>query len=73
MEPITWLGTTTAAEHLGLTLRTLYRLIASGEIPAYQVGRVIRLKEADLERFVERAQITPGSLAHLYRPLASQG
>lgn len=62
MEPITWLGTRKAAAHLGMELRTLYRLIDSGEIPAYQIGLVIHIQQSDLEPFLERAQVGTPSL-----------
>ena len=61
-----WLGTKEASERLGITLRTLYRILDEGQIPAYKLGRVIRVKEADVEDFVESARIAPGSLKHLY-------
>jgi excisionase family DNA binding protein len=61
-----WLSTKQAAERLGITLRTLYRLIDEGELPAYQIGRVIRLQEQEVEDFIRRSQIKPGSLRHLY-------
>ena len=66
MDEIHWRGTKRAASYLGVTPRTLYRLIDQGDIPAYQMGRVIRLKQEDLDAFVEQARITPGSLRHLY-------
>ena len=70
-----WLSTKEASAYLGVNLRTLYRFIDEGELPAYKFGRVIRLKEGDLERFIEAARIVPGSLEHLYpepvRPNAS--
>ena len=40
-----------ATATLGITLRTLYRLIDTGELPAYKLGRVIRLRTADLEAY----------------------
>ena len=61
-----WFGTREASEYLGVNLRTLYRFIDEGDLPAYKFGRVIRLKEEDLKRFVESSRITPGSLEHLY-------
>jgi excisionase family DNA binding protein len=61
-----WLGTPEAAERLGITQRTLYRLIDEGQISAYKMGRVFRVKEADLEAFLEQSRVTPGSLRHLY-------
>ncbi|HKJ56348.1 MAG TPA: helix-turn-helix domain-containing protein [Nitriliruptoraceae bacterium] len=63
---IEWLSTKEAARHLGLTTRTVYRLIDEGQIKAYKFGRVIRLKSADVERFIDGALIQPGDLEHLY-------
>lgn len=67
-----WLSTTEVRERLGITLRTLYRLIDEGQIPAYKIGRVIRMKEEDIEVFLERSRIAPGTLEHLY-PAARDG
>ena len=65
-DPIRWLGTTEAAERLGVVPRTLYRMINEGAIPAYKMGRVIRVKESDLDTFLESTKVQPGSLSHLY-------
>lgn len=65
-EPIEWLSTKAGAARLGVTLRTLYRFIDEGQLPAYKFGRVIRLQEADVQRFIDAARIEPGSLEHLY-------
>ena len=65
-EDINWLSTREAARQLGITTRTLYRLIVSGQIPAYKFGRVIRLQEAELDAFIQSARIEPGALEHLY-------
>lgn len=61
-----WLSTKEAASALGLTPRTLYRLIDEGQLPAYRFGRVIRLKQTEIDAFVSKSQITPGELEHLY-------
>jgi excisionase family DNA binding protein len=61
-----WISTKDAARYLGVNLRTLYRFIDEGELPAYKFGRVIRLLQSDLDVFIERARIAPGSLEHLY-------
>lgn len=61
-----WLGTPEAAERLGITQRTLYRLIDEGQIPAYKMGRVLRVKASDLDVFLEQSRVAPGSLRHLY-------
>lgn len=65
-EEITWLSTREAARQLGITTRTLYRLIDGGQIPAYKFGRVIRLQEAEVDTFIQSARIEPGALEHLY-------
>jgi excisionase family DNA binding protein len=62
----TWLGTALAARRMGITTRTLYKFIDAGELPAYKFGRVIRLKQADVDAFIEAARVEPGSLEHLY-------
>ena len=33
---------------------------------AYKFGRVIRIQQTDVERFIEASRIAPGSLEHLY-------
>ena len=40
--------------------------IDEGDLVAYKFGRVIRLQQPDLERFIEASRIEPGSLEHLY-------
>jgi excisionase family DNA binding protein len=65
-ESIQWMGTREACERLGVTLRTLYRFIDEGQLPAYKMGRVIRLQAADIDAFIDRMRIAPGSLEHLY-------
>ena len=45
------MGAPEAAEYLGVQLRTLYKFIDESLIPAYKLGRVIRLKR---EGFGER-------------------
>ena len=65
-EPIVWLSTKECCSRLGVTVRTLYRFIDEGQLAAYQMGRVIRVQENDLNAFVDSVRIKPGSLAHLY-------
>jgi excisionase family DNA binding protein len=61
-----WLSTKLAAAYLGIIPRTLYRLIDSGQLPAYRFGRVIRLQRHQIDAFIDTARIQPGSLQHLY-------
>lgn len=65
-EEIVWMSTQEAARRLGITTRTLYRFVDEGSLPAYKMGRVFRLKRADVDSFIERSRIAPGSLEHLY-------
>ncbi len=65
-DDIVWLSTKEAARRLGVTPRTLYRFIDEGGLAAYRLGRVIRLKQGDIDDFIERCRIEPGSLEHLY-------
>ena len=65
---IRWLSTAEAARRLGITARTLYRFIDEGQVPAYKFGRVIRLRRHEVEAFIERQRIQPGTLGHLYPP-----
>lgn len=62
---VDWLSTADAAQSLGITPRTLYRFINQGDLPAYRFGRVIRVKRVDVEAFIERSRIEPGTLDHL--------
>ena len=68
---IRWLSTAAAARRLGITNRTLYRFIDEGQLPAYRFGRVIRLQQAEVDAFIERSRIEPGTLEHLYPDSAS--
>lgn len=65
-DSITWLSTKECCGRLGVTVRTLYRFIDEGQLVAYQMGRVIRVQEPDLQKFIESRRIEPGSLGHLY-------
>lgn len=65
-DDIRWMSTAGAARRLGVTVRTLYRLINEAELPAYKFGRVIRLKQDEVDTFIQASRIAPGSLEHLY-------
>lgn len=65
-EQIVWMSTQEAARRLGITTRTLYRFVDEGQLPAYKMGRVFRLQQADVDAFIERSRVEPGTLEHLY-------
>ena len=67
-EASAWLSSAAAAQALGITTRTLYRFIDDGSLPAYRMGRVLRLKATDVDAFIESCRVEPGSLGHLYPP-----
>lgn len=68
-----WLSTKEASDRLGVQVRTLYRFIDEGLVPGYRFGRVIRLKEAEVDEFIAASRIEPGTLEHLYPELTSTG
>ena len=55
-----------AARCLGLVPRTLYHLIDHGHIHAYRFGRVIRLRQVDVDDYITASRVQPGELRHLY-------
>lgn len=44
---------TTAAEYLSVSLRTIQRLTAAGEIRAVRYGRIVRYRPEDLDSWLE--------------------
>jgi excisionase family DNA binding protein len=54
-----YLTTAEAVAYLRTAPRTLYRFLASGQIPAVRMGRQWRFRKADLDRWVEKR---PGHL-----------
>jgi excisionase family DNA binding protein len=47
------MGIKDASERVGVTLRMLYRFIDTGQIPAIEAGRVMRLRTVDVEAFLD--------------------
>jgi excisionase family DNA binding protein len=63
-----WLSVPVAAARLSVVPKTVYRLINNGDLPAYQVSRMIRIRAEDLDCYIESHRIQPGDLAHLFTP-----
>ena len=61
-DDVVWLSTGEAAQRLGLGVPALRGLISTGQLEAFRFGRVVRIKEGDLEACVERCRIKPGEL-----------
>jgi excisionase family DNA binding protein len=66
VDAVEWLSTKRAAWRMGVTPRTLYRLIDDGLVPAYRMGRVLRLRAHEVDAAIEAARVQPGSLSHLW-------
>lgn len=49
-----WASIDEAAEYFGVTKRTIRRRIAEGDLPAYRVGGLIRIKITDLDALAVR-------------------
>lgn len=64
-----WLGVPALAKQLGVTIPTLYRILDSGELPAYKIGRVIRIQRVDVEAFRERTKGKRGELRRTCQPV----
>ncbi len=60
-----FLTTEEVLEYLQVNLRTVYRLIKAGKIPAVRVGRQWRFRRSDLDAWLERQAARPA------RPVAS--
>lgn len=57
-----WLSQAEAAEHIGVTDRTLRRMIAAGDLPAYRLGkRLTRIDQSDLDACLRRIPTTGGA------------
>ena len=48
------------ADVLGVTRRTVWTLVANGDLPAVRFGRSVRVDPADLRAYIDRCK-TPGS------------
>jgi excisionase family DNA binding protein len=51
------LAVSEVASAMRVSNMTVYRLIKSGELPAVRVGKNYRLRETDLERFLEERSV----------------
>lgn len=64
---ISWRSSKQAAEHLGVSLSTLYKLVNDGEVVAYRPSRSLQFKLEDLDSYLEGTRVQPGDLDHLVR------
>ena len=59
---MTLLTAAEVAEQLRVSTMTIYRLIRRGDLPAVRVGRNYRVRERDLEAYLEGQVVDPASL-----------
>jgi len=57
LSPGQYLSPRQVAERLGVSVKTVSRRIADGELRAARIGRLIRIAAADVQRYVERHEI----------------
>jgi excisionase family DNA binding protein len=48
-----------AAERLQVSDATVYRLVANRRLGSIRVGRLVRISEADIERFLTHNRVAP--------------
>ena len=53
------LTVTEVAERLGVSSKTVTRLITEGKLKAYRFGNHYRIEENDLNEFIEQSKVTP--------------
>jgi excisionase family DNA binding protein len=49
----------TAAQQLGVSVKTIRRLVQEKELPAYRIGRQLRFKPEELDAFLEENRTIP--------------
>ena len=55
-----FLTTEEVLEYLQVNLRTVYRLIKAGQLPAVRVGRLWRFRKSDVDAWLDRQRAHPG-------------
>ena len=56
----TFLTTEEVLEYLQVNLRTVYRLVKAGKLPAVRVGRQWRFRRSDIDAWLESGRVRPG-------------
>jgi excisionase family DNA binding protein len=64
----TFLTTEEVLEYLQVNLRTVYRLIKAGKIPAVRVGRQWRFRKSDIDAWLDSQRPRPSAAAHAAAP-----
>ena len=64
---VEWLNTKSAAAMLGITPRTLYKLVDQGQVPGHRMCPVLRFTRSDIDEATVNFSIYPGSLQPLHQ------
>lgn len=51
-----------AAERMRVSKMTVYRLIRSGKLPAVQIGKAYRVRERDLEGYLDASYVNTDAI-----------
>ncbi len=54
-----WLKPAEVAKQLGVSERTVHRLIEYGKLRAYKIGRSVKFRPEDVEEYLQNSQINP--------------
>ncbi len=59
-----WLGTKEIAEHLGVTVVTVRKLIVSEKIPCHRLGKLWKFKASEVDEWVLSGEASEGDLTN---------
>lgn len=51
------IGIKEIAEYLGVTVNTMYAWVHCQQIPFYKVGRLVKFKKQDIDRWLEERKV----------------
>jgi excisionase family DNA binding protein len=54
-----WLTIIEAAHYLKMSVPGIRKYVRNGKLPSYRQGRIIRLKQSDLDAFLSPAPVEP--------------
>jgi len=52
-----WLKPTEVAKQLGVSSRTVLRLLATGQLAGYKIGRSVKFKPEDVDEYLKNSRI----------------
>jgi excisionase family DNA binding protein len=55
-----WLSPRDLQEWLDLGKTKVFEILASGQLPSYKIGRIRRIRKADVENWLESQRYRPG-------------